>query len=269
MLLEDPRLDAAGVRVHLVHDDNKARKLKYNLAGARAAGHHTLLTFGGAWSNHLRATAVAGAREGFRTIGVVRGEEHLPLNEVLAEAAAHGMHLTYLDRAAYRRKHTPEVIAALHAEHGDFHLLPEGGSNAAAARGCAELPAALDFPYTVLTCAVGTGGTLAGVAAGLPPGARAVGFVVLKGAEYLAEAIRALQHEAFGTATPNWTLDHTHHHGGYAKRTAALDAFVEDFHTRHGIALNPVYEAKMMTGVYARAASGEFPKGTTVAALLV
>ena len=266
--LDDPRLAAAGVTVHLHFDSNKARKLKYNLIEAREAGHTTLLTFGGAWSNHIRATAEAGAREGFATIGVIRGEEHLPLNPVLAAARAHGMRLTYLDRATYRRKHQPEVIASLRRRWGGFHLLPEGGSNAAAARGCAELPESIAVPFDVLVCAVGTGGTLAGAAAGLRPGQRAIGFTVLKGAEYLHSVVTALQRSAFGAPTGNWCLDHGYHFGGYAKRTPDLDAFVAEFRARHGVTLDWVYEAKMMAGLYARIEQGVFPRGTRIVALI-
>lgn len=266
--LHDPRLSTAEVTLRLHRDDTKARKLKYNLADARAAGHHTLLTFGGAYSNHIRATAAAGNREGLTTIGVIRGEEHLPLNPVLTAAHAHGMRLTYLDRTTYRRKHEPDVTAALHERWGDFHLVPEGGSNAAAARGCAELPPAIGTDFDVLACAVGTGGTLAGTAAGLTPGQHALGFSVLKGAHHLHREIRDLQTAAFGAPTGNWTLDLEHHHGGYARRTPALDAFIDDFRARHGIALDPIYEAKMMAGLFQRVAGGAFPRGTRLLALI-
>ncbi|HUR01334.1 MAG TPA: 1-aminocyclopropane-1-carboxylate deaminase/D-cysteine desulfhydrase, partial [Nonomuraea sp.] len=133
--LVDPALGS--VRVFLVRDDNKARKLKYNL------GHPRVLTFGGAYSGHIRAVAAAGRRDGFETIGVIRGEERLPLNSSLAYAASCGMRLTYLDRGTYRLKNTPEVQAALRERWGDVAILPEGGSNAAAVRGCAELPGEL------------------------------------------------------------------------------------------------------------------------------
>lgn len=258
----------AGVTVHLHHDDNKARKLKYNLVEARAEGRTTLLTFGGAYSNHIRATAAAGAREGLATVGVIRGEEHHPLNPSLAAASADGMRLTYLDRTTYRRKHEPDVLAALHARFGDFHLLPEGGSNAAAARGCAELPADIGPPFDVLACAVGTGGTLAGIAAGLAPGQSALGFAVLKRADFLTADVTALQRAAFGTPTDNWSLDLDHHFGGYAKHTPALDTFITDFHTRHGVTLDWVYEAKMMAGLHTRIARGDFPRGTRIVAVI-
>jgi 1-aminocyclopropane-1-carboxylate deaminase len=195
--LHDDRLTAAGVRVLLKRDDlihpeipgNKWRKLKYNISSARELGFDTLLTFGGAYSNHIRATAAVGYYGGFNTIGVIRGEEHLPLNPALAYATARGMRLTYLDRTAYRAKTSDAVISALHREFGDFYLLPEGGSNSEAVLGCAELPAELAEPFDVLFCAVGTGGTLAGVAAGVGAHQLVLGVPVLKGGAFLEDEI--------------------------------------------------------------------------------
>ena len=166
--LHDDRL--AGVRLLLKRDDlihpevtgNKWRKLKYLLADARAARASTLLTFGGAYSNHLRAMAAAGRMCGFTTIGVVRGEEE-PFNAMLAAAVADGMQLHYMDRVTYRRKTDPEVIDALHRKFGDFYLVPEGGSTAFAVRGCSELVDEIEQSYDVIMCPVGTGGTLAGI----------------------------------------------------------------------------------------------------------
>jgi 1-aminocyclopropane-1-carboxylate deaminase len=182
--IQDDRLVARGVRLLLKRDDlihpdlpgNKWRKLRYNLAAAQDAGQRTLLTFGGAYSNHLRATAAAGAAAGFSTVGVVRGEEHTPLNSSLAFAVEKGMRLRYLDRSTYRRKTDPEVLDALRQEFGGFYLLPEGGSNNLAVRGCMELAAEIDVDVDVVCCACGTGGTLAGIAAGLTAKQRAIGF---------------------------------------------------------------------------------------------
>ncbi|MFI7613834.1 1-aminocyclopropane-1-carboxylate deaminase/D-cysteine desulfhydrase [Nonomuraea terrae] len=253
--LLDPGLGR--VRVFLMHDDNKPRKLKYNL------GHRRLLTFGGAYSNHIRAVAEAGARHGIETVGVIRGEEHLPLNPVLARAAACGMTLTYLDRAAYRRKHTEEVRAALRARWGaDIAILPEGGSNAAAVRGCAELPGEIPIGYDVVCCPVGTGGTLAGIAAGLPEGRRALGFAVLKGAGFLEGEVARLQREAYGRTWPNWAVNLDYHFGGYAKSTPALDAFIAKYR------VEGVYVAKMLYGIVDLARRGAFAPGTRVVAVV-
>ncbi|HEY3685096.1 MAG TPA: pyridoxal-phosphate dependent enzyme [Streptosporangiaceae bacterium] len=274
--VRDERLTRAGVRLLVKRDDlihpeipgNKWRKLKYNLAAARQQGHETLLTFGGAYSNHIQATAAAGHYYGFATVGVIRGEEHRPLNPSLAYAAGQGMRLTYMDRITYRRKHEAEVIGGLRERFGDFYLLPEGGSNALAVRGCAELPAEIGESFDVICCAVGTGGTLAGIAAGQPEGRQALGFSALKGGAFLHGDVTRLQTEAYGRTTGNWSIDLDYHLGGFAKRTPELDAFIADFRARHGITLDWVYVAKMMYGIFDRADRGAFPSGAVIVAVI-
>jgi 1-aminocyclopropane-1-carboxylate deaminase len=274
--LHDDRVERQGVQLYLKRDDlihpevpgNKWRKLKYNLAAASEMGHTRLLTFGGAFSNHIRAVAAAGRYFGFATVGVIRGEEHEPLNASLAYAVSQDMRLTYLDRSTYRRKTEPAVLAALVDEFGPCYVVPEGGSNAPGVRGCAELPAEIKPKFDVICCASGTGGTLAGIAAGLPESKRAVGFAVLKGGQFLDDEVRRLQHEAFGSVTANWSVDYDFHFGGYAKRTAALDEFIADFEARHHVTLDWVYEAKMMHGLLARITEGVFAAGTIVVAVL-
>ncbi|GAA1242669.1 pyridoxal-phosphate dependent enzyme [Prauserella halophila] len=274
--LGDDRLREQGVTVYLKRDDlihpevpgNKWRKLKYNLAAVKDQGHKRLLTFGGAYSNHIRATAAAGHYVGLETVGVVRGEEHLPLNESLAYAARRGMALTYLDRAAYRRKTEQDVLEALVAEFGPCYVVPEGGSNGLGVRGCAELPSEIGIDFDVVCCATGSGGTVAGIASGLNGNSRALGFAVLKGGQFLHEEVRRLQRDATGGETANWALDYDFHFGGYAKRKPELDDFIEDFEARHGITLDWVYEAKMMYGLFHRIGSGDFARGTTLVAVL-
>nr|WP_272948861.1 pyridoxal-phosphate dependent enzyme [Kribbella speibonae] len=216
----------------------------------------------------MRATAAVGHYGGFTTIGVIRGEEHLPLNPSLEYAVRRGMHLTYLDRTTYRAKTSDAVIDDLRREFGDFYLLPEGGTNKAAVLGCAELPSELTDPFDVLFCSVGTGGTLAGVAAGLNPHQSAVGIPVLKGAAYLEQEIVDLQTSAFGARSGTWRLECDFHFGGYAKRTAELDAFIDDFEARHGLLLDWVYEAKMMYALFDLVRRGNFTPGTTIVGLI-
>ena len=158
--LYDDRLRHNGVHVFLKRDDlihpevsgNKWRKLKYNLIEADRQNYKTLLTFGGAYSNHIRATAAAGSYCGFSTIGIIRGEEHLPLNPSLAYAASQGMRLSYMDRPTYRRKSESDVITSLQERFGSFYLLPEGGSNELAVRGCSEIPAEIETDFDVICC---------------------------------------------------------------------------------------------------------------------
>ena len=276
--LTDPRLEAAGVRLLLKRDDllhptvpgNKWRKLLPNLAEARAAGHSTLLTFGGAYSNHLRATAAAGHAAGLRTVGVVRGDElrDRPLNASLTQAASWGMEFDFLDRTTWRSRMSPDVLAELHRRHGPAYVVPEGGSNSAGVRGCLSLGRELAASGADTVCvSVGTGGTLAGLAAGLAPGRRAVGYAALTYAPLDAETA-ALQVEAFGRRTPNWRIEDGHCFGGYGRTTPELLAFAADFESAHGLRLDPVYEAKALFGVFAGLGTEEFQRGTTVAVVL-
>jgi 1-aminocyclopropane-1-carboxylate deaminase len=267
-------MDYRGVRIVLKRDDlihpelpgNKWRKLKYNLVAAREQGASTLLTFGGAYSNHIRATAAAGRIHGFRTVGIIRGEQHLPLNESLATAVGNGMQLGYMDRSTYRSKTDPAVLARLRHRFGEFYLLPEGGSNALAVKGCREIVPEIDEDFDVICCPVGTGGTLAGIAASLPPGKRAIGFSALKGgAQFLPAEVRRLQG---ADVTANVTIIDDYAFGGFAKRTPELDEFIEEFREAHGIDLEWVYVAKMLYGIHALVDNGTFASGGTVVAVI-
>ncbi|MEU6478381.1 pyridoxal-phosphate dependent enzyme [Streptomyces sp. NPDC047017] len=274
--LADDRFARRGLRLLLKRDDlihpeligNKWRKLAPNL---RAAGGRTLVTFGGAYSNHLRATAAAGRLLGLPTIGVVRGQELAgrPLNPSLARCAADGMRLHFVERSVYRRKAEPETLAAVLRAAGaeDAYVVPEGGSNALAVRGCTALGRELGDRADVVAVACGTGGTLAGLAAGLPAGRRALGIPVLKGG-FLTAAVQTLQEEAFGARRGSWSLDERFHFGGYARTAPELDAFAEDFTARHGIAVERHYVAKLLYGLAALAEEGAFPRGTTIAAVV-
>lgn len=239
---------------------NKWWKLKYNLAEARNTGYGTLLTFGGAYSNHIYATAAAANELGLKSIGIIRGEETLPLNNTLAFAKVCGMEVHYVSREAYRHKNEKDFIDQLHKDFGNFYLIPEGGSNALAVKGCAEfaqlLSNEIEFDYVCL--AVGTGGTMAGLIEGLDKSKRVVGFPVLKGAEFLEEEIRKY------TSKKNWQLVYDYHFGGYAKTTSALMKFINDFENEHHIPLDPVYTAKMMFGVFDMIKKNFFPRGSRI-----
>ncbi|MFF3206533.1 1-aminocyclopropane-1-carboxylate deaminase/D-cysteine desulfhydrase [Streptomyces sp. NPDC002962] len=274
--VSDERFGRYGVRLLLKRDDlihpeligNKWRKLAPNLE--RAAGR-TLLTFGGAYSNHLRATAAAGRLLGQPTVGVVRGDELAgrPLNPSLARCAADGMRLYFVDRSTYRRKAEPDVLGKLLDTVGarDAYVVPEGGSNAAAVRGCRALGEELRGRTDVVALACGTGGTLAGLAAGLAPGQRALGIPVLRGG-FLGDGIQALQEEAFGGRRGEWRLDERFHFGGYARVTPELEAFAADFEGRHAVPVERLYVAKSLYGLVALAEEGAFARGTTVTAVI-
>ena len=250
---------------------NKWRKLKYNLREADRLGLNTLLTFGGAYSNHLAAVAAAGRLLGRPTIGFVRGDElaHRPLNPTLTRARADGMALHFLDRETYRRKHEPDVLAELLRETGPAYVLPEGGSNVLALPGCAELAQELltRLDFDVLAVACGTGGTLAGLLTGLAGQRQALGLAALKGADFLRADIDQLTQQATGRTYLNWELRTDYHGGGYAKLGLELRQFIVDFRQQHGILLDPIYTGKLLFGLFDLATKGHFQRGSTVVAV--
>ncbi|WP_241691523.1 pyridoxal-phosphate dependent enzyme [Streptomyces sp. GZWMJZ-114] len=266
-----------GVRLFLKRDDlvhpeipgNKWRKLVPALAGLVPG--QTLVTFGGAWSSHLRATAAAGRLLGVPTVGLVRGDElaSRPFNAALERCRADGMRLHFVDRSRYRRKREPETLRSLLGEAGVTrpYVVPEGGSSPAAVRGCAELGRELRGQADVVAVACGTGGTLAGIAAGLGPGSRALGIPVVKGG-FLADEVRSLQSTAFGSAQGTWSLDERFHAGGYGRLPDALDRFALDFEDRHGLAVERLYVAKLLHALTCLAEEGAFSPGTRVAAVI-
>lgn len=272
--VRDERFGRHGVTLSLKRDDlihpdlpgNKWRKLAPNLAEGDG---RPVLTFGGAYSNHLRATAAAGRLLGFPTIGVVRGDElaDRPLNPSLARCAADGMRLHFVDRGTYRAKDDPRVLAALLERFGDARVIPEGGSNARAAHGCTELGRELRGRTEVAAVACGTGGTLAGLAAGLDPAQAALGVAVLRGG-FLADAVRDLQREAFGGPAGRWSVEDRFSFGGYARTTPELHAFADDFEDRHGLPVERIYVAKLLYALTGLVREGAFAPGTRVTAVI-
>lgn len=273
--IHEPLLDRHGVRllikradlVHPIISGNKWYKLKYNLLAAREQGFDTLLSFGGAYSNHIHALAGAGREHGFRTIGVIRGEPHEPLNPTLRFAVDHGMALHYLTRVEYRLKDSPEMAERLRQQFGEFYLIPEGGANALAVQGCSEMLVDVNDEFDAVACACGTGGTLSGLIAGLKGERRALGVAVLKGGEFLRDEVRRLLLESRGRQFENWQIECDFHHGGYAKATPELLAFMQRFEQQHAIPLDPVYTGKLLFALYTMIGQQQFARGTTLLAI--
>ncbi|MGW4378651.1 1-aminocyclopropane-1-carboxylate deaminase/D-cysteine desulfhydrase [Kitasatospora sp. NPDC004531] len=267
-VVDDPELAAAGVELRLKRDDlahptvpgNKWRKLAPNLERALADGCKALLTYGGAYSTHVRAVAAAARALGLASVGVIRGAElaGMPRNWSLARAERDGMALEFVERSVYR-----ELAPGRHEHRPGHFVLPEGGSNAAAVRGAAvvaeELAAQLPGmgAADVVCCPVGTGGTLAGIAAGLPLDARALGVAVLRGEGYLEREVGALQLAAYGREFDNWRLVHGWHGGGYGRVPEELERFAARFEARHGVPVERRYVAKALSAVYDLARAGE------------
>lgn len=274
--IEDPVLDRFKIRLSVKREDllhphisgNKWRKLKYNLLAAREAGADTLLTFGGAYSNHIAALAAAGKEWGFRTIGIIRGEEHPPLNPTLQFVKEQGMELHYMDRETYREKHSPKVVSLLNERHGIFFMIPEGGSNALAVKGCVEIVDDFDrSSYDFICTACGTGGTIAGLLAGMNRRGQVLGFPALKGGSFLKKDIDGLTEAYNGQLYHNYQLITDYHFGGYAKWKPELISFINIFHDVTGIQLDPVYTGKMFYGLYELVQKSYFKPGSSILAI--
>jgi 1-aminocyclopropane-1-carboxylate deaminase len=269
-------LEKAGIRVLIKREDlnhhdvsgNKWWKLKYNLAEATRKNHHTLLTFGGRYSNHICATAAAAKESGFKSIGIIRGEERTPLNATLISAEASGMKLHFISRENYRRKNDEAVEGYFEKEFGEFYLIPEGGTNALAVKGCEEFGQRLAAEkFDQLCLPIGTGGTMAGIVLGLKGKKIVTGFSVLKGGEFLKEEIEKLLGNCLPEGTTRWAIETSYHFGGYAKTTRKLSDFIASFHTDYNIPLEHVYTAKMMFGIFDQIAHNKYARGTTILAI--
>ena len=269
-LLKERKISLFIKREDLNHPDlsgNKWHKLKYNLQEARKQGKNTLLTFGGAYSNHIYATAAAGKIFNLNTIGIIRGEEHLPLNPTLSFAKDNGMKLYYLDRTSYREKNSPEIINQLRKKFGDFYLLPEGGTNEFAVKGCGEIISKINIDFNFVCCPCGTGGTLAGLISGLQGHNFALGFAVLKGASFLKRDVSSLLKISGNSSLINWDINLDYHFGGYAKFNSALMDFISRFTLLTKIPIEPIYTGKMLFGIYDLISKDYFNEGSWIVAL--
>ena len=262
-LLKAENFQIAVKREDLLHpliSGNKFRKLKYNLEEAKKLQHDTLLTFGGAFSNHILAVAAAGNEFGFKTIGIIRGEElagKYSQNPTLQKAEQLGMNFVFVSREEYRYKAEAKYIEDLRQKYGDFYLIPEGGTNALAVKGCEEIVTLDDAEFDYVCCAVGTGGTISGIINCSKPCQKVLGFPALKG-DFLQEDIRK-----FAT-NDNWELITDYHFGGYAKTTPQLIDFMNDFYEQYKIPLDPIYTGKMVFGVFDLIKKNYFSKNAKI-----
>ena len=287
----DSVLQEAGIslyikRLDLTHpyiSGNKWYKLKYNLEEARKQNKNILLTFGGAYSNHIVATAAAGKEFGFDTIGIIRGEKILPLNPALEFAQNCGMKFLFVDREKYKRKEDENFIYSLslpfgEVRRGGIYLISEGGSNALAVKGCMEILNDNDKIFDYVCCACGTGATLAGIVLSLKNNQQAIGFSVLKGEntlshkvkDFITEEIQMPVHtlrQAQRDGTENWKINVNYNFGGYAKSTPDLLSFIDKFYEQHNIKLDFIYTGKMMAAIYDLAIKKYFTSGSKIVAI--
>ena len=253
-------------RLDLIHPQisgNKFFKLKYNLLAAQQQGFSQVLTFGGAFSNHIAATAFAAQHFGFQSIGMIRGEElaSQQFNPTLQTAQDLGMQLNFVSRTKYRLRHQAEYLQQLQQQYPQAFIIPEGGSNALAIQGTQEILSPDDLEnYDVICCAVGTGGTLAGIIESSSEQQHVLGFSALKG-DFLKHDIQQW------TDKSNWSLTDAYCCGGYAKITPKLLQFMQQFEQQHHIPLEQVYTAKMMMGLLDLIQYHHFPAHTRILAI--
>lgn len=271
-----PQLEEYGISLYMKREDqihplisgNKYRKLKYNIKKAQEEGYRTLLTFGGAYSNHISAVAFAGKKYGFQTIGVIRGDElkddiiqTLKVNPTLGLASEHGMNFEFVSRSNYRLKETTHFINALREKYGEFYLIPEGGTNDLAIKGCEEILNDSDQFFDVICVSVGTGGTISGIINSAKEDQIVMGFPALKG-DFLEKQIkRHIQPKN------NWSLINDYHFDGYAKVNEELVKFINNFKFETSIPLDPIYTGKMMFGILDLIKLGRFSRGTKILAI--
>jgi len=270
-------LDYSGVRLlvkleylnHPYISGNKFWKLKYNLVEAISQGKKKLLTFGGAYSNHIYATASCAREAGMECVGIIRGEKILPLNSTLLFAESNGMELNFISREDYRKKSDQKFQKQLSERFGDFYLIPEGGTNLLAVKGCAEFGKTqfddIDFDHLLLP--VGTGGTMAGLICAFEGKKNITGVSVLKGGEFLQAEIEKLVFDFSGKQYSSWKLINNYHQGGYAKSNKDLEQFISDMRENHNLPWDHVYTGKLMWAIMKEIELGNFPRGSTALAL--
>ena len=246
--------------IHPFVSGNKFRKLKYNLLEAKNQKITTLLTFGGAFSNHIAATAFAGKQNGFNTIGIIRGDElasKINENPTLKFAQENGMVFEFVSREAYRLKESDGFIENLKNNYGDFYVIPEGGTNDLAVKGCEEILKEDDSFFDFICSSIGTGGTISGIINSALPHQKVLGFPSLKG-DFLQKDIRKFAHKE------NWTLISDYHFGGYGKVSIELIEFINSFYQENDIPLDPIYTGKMVFGVIDLIHQGYFPENSKI-----
>lgn len=264
-----------GVRILVLREDlnhptvsgNKWWKLKYNLLTAMDQKFGRVLTFGGAYSNHIYATAAACTALGLSTIGIIRGEETPLLNHTLSFARSCGMELVYISREEYRKRHDPAFLETLKTRFNNPYVIPEGGTNALAVEGCREFYHTMThLAYDKLFVPVGTGGTLAGLVAGSSGEKEIIGVSVLKNGGFLSQVVQKLIREAGVTHHLNFSLLTEYHFGGYAKINSELLNFIEEMKT-YDLPLDHVYTGKMFYALFDQIRKGNIGKGETVMAI--
>lgn len=278
-LISHPLLTAANITLSIKRDDlihpdisgNKWRKLKYNINYATKNNIDHILSFGGAFSNHIHALAAAGHHFGFKTTGIIRGEAHYAKNATLSQAQKWGMKLSFVNREKYRLKENTQFLDDLQLEYPNAYIIPEGGSNELALRGVEEVVEELlqqsTTPIDHIFTATGSAGTLSGLISGAlkhSPLTQIHGVAVLKNADYLKNSVhRFLPH----VTHKNWYLHCQFHHGGYGKVSPELASFCRKFVSDTGVIIEPIYTGKMLYALWQLIEQGYFKAGENIVAV--
>lgn len=250
--------------IHPTISGNKFRKLKYNLKEFEVGNYTSILTFGGAYSNHISATAAAGKEFGIKTIGIIRGEElinKISENPTLQFAKDCGMELKFITRSDYRKKSEIEFLNTLKIEFPKAYILPEGGTNLLAIKGCEEILGGHTQAFDFICVAVGTGGTIAGILNSTPSSQKIMGFPALKDSEYLKDEIKMY------STNPELIWMNDFHFGGYGTVSEKLIDFINNFKQEYAVTLDPIYTGKMLFGIESLMHQNYFPKGSRVLAI--
>ncbi len=253
-------------KIHPVVSGNKLFKLYYFLEEAAQSSHKTILSFGGAYSNHLAATAFACRALQLKSIGIVRGEQPAHLSPTLQQCMNDGMQLKFITRQQFAEKENGAFTSSLQNEFGDCVIVPEGGYHPSGANGAALI---MDIPgcrnYSHICTATGTGTTLAGLLKAAAPSQTIVALPVLKDMKDIEERIAYLT----GNKDPfkNLQLLNDYHFGGYAKKTETLIQFMNKCWQQFHLPLDFVYTAKMLFGIIDRIKDGYFPPGSNILCL--
>jgi 1-aminocyclopropane-1-carboxylate deaminase len=269
--IDDPLLDLYEIELWMKRDDllhrvisgNKWRKLKYSLDYALSSGADTIISMGGAYSNHLHALAYAAKLVGLKAFGFIRSEQPEMLTPTLSDIQNWGMELKFVSRSDYRLLRQYKGCHDFPGLKPGQYWLPEGGAQMLALKGVAELVNEIDVAYDILCTPCGTGATLAGIIDAAPEHVSIMGFAALKSAEFLQTDVESL----LPRPCTNWQINLDYHFGGFAKTNTELMAFIADFESKTGIPLEPVYTGKMMYALYDLIAKRTFKPGQRIIAV--
>ncbi len=265
-LFLDKKVEVWVKRDDLIHDEmsgNKWRKLRHTVSYLKSQNKYRgVLTFGGAYSNHILAVAYVALKLGLGSVAIIRGGKISPLNKTLARCTELGMKIIYWDRERYKTKHEQEVLVNIQNEYPDYYIVPEGGADKLGIKGCEDIVTEIEIDFDYITIDCGTGATLAGMVRSLKRFQKAIGFQVLKGEDFISEEVERWNTEH--KSELNYEVNTEYHFGGYAKKNLKLIEFMRSFYTEAGIKTDPIYTAKQFYGVLDLIKKDYFPKNSKI-----